>query len=596
MNEERKVAGIYIRVSTEDQVREGFSLGEQKEKLLQLCKFKEYEVFKVYEDAGISAKDMAHRPAFQEMLADMKKGKINYIVAYKLDRVTRSVRDLEELIAVLEKHNTYLVCDRDDVNTSTANGRFFVRMLTVLSQLEIEIVSERTKFGLNGAIKSGHLPGKIPLGYKKDGNKKTVIDETTKDVVIRIFNMYLEGKSYQQIANIFNKEKVLVPKKWRDSTIQKIIENCVYMGAYEQYKRIGKAQSIEPIIYMNVVEPIISRAVWEEAQLQKEKNQRVFTRDRVYIFFQKLKCPKCNSIMKCKGSGGKKKKYMYYNCEHCKIYYREDKIEECLEDFILDSVEYDMAVKKYFFPILADKKETNTEKLDKEIDNLHKQKERIKKAYLSGIVEMEDFSEDYKIIEEKLSILEKKKYETHNLNSITFTPQQLMADRDIEREKLIRNNKLNETIKAEWNKKSKEEKQEFISKFIESMKLIKNKNGDFKIEKINFRRSYIEQLTKFFQSGIFDIYAPIEVDNEEKFVRTSVNINQKQLDEYIERINKEFEVESYELFTKNEKEIEIKLNKEKQKLIRLVAVKSDKKFYKTNEENVKIGAIICNQK
>lgn len=158
MNEERKVAGIYIRVSTEDQAREGFSLGEQKEKLLQLCNFKEYEVFKVYKDAGISAKDMAHRPAFQEMLADMKKGKINYIVAYKLDRVTRSVRDLEELIAVLEKHNTYLVCDRDDVNTSTANGRFFVRMLTVLSQLEIEIVGERTKFGLNGAIKSGHLP------------------------------------------------------------------------------------------------------------------------------------------------------------------------------------------------------------------------------------------------------------------------------------------------------------------------------------------------------------------------------------------------------------------------------------------------------
>lgn len=96
---------------------------------------------------------------------------------------------------------------------------------------------------------------------------------------------------------------------------------------------------------------------------------------------------------------------------------------------------------------------------------------------------MEDFSEDYKIIEEKLSILEKKKYETLNLNSITFTPQQLMADRDIEREKLIRNNTLNERIKAEWKKKSKEEKQEFISKFIESMKLIKNKNGDFKLRK-----------------------------------------------------------------------------------------------------------------
>ena len=86
-----------------------------KEKILQLCKFKEYEVFKIYEDVGISAKNMKDRPSFQEMLADMKSGKINYIVAYKLDRVTRSVRDLEELIAQLELHNTYLVRDKDDV-------------------------------------------------------------------------------------------------------------------------------------------------------------------------------------------------------------------------------------------------------------------------------------------------------------------------------------------------------------------------------------------------------------------------------------------------------------------------------------------------
>ena len=128
----------------------------------------------------------------------------------------------------------------------------------------------------------------------------------------------------------------------------------------------------------------------------------------------------------------------------------------------------------------------------------------------------------------------------------------------------------------------------------------KNKNRDFKIEKINFRRSYIEQLTKFFQSGIFDIYAPIEIDDEEKFVRTSVNINQKQLDEYIERLNKEFEVEFHEVFPENmndkSKIVELEFNKKKQKLIRLVAVKSDKKFYKSSEENVKIGAVICNQK
>lgn len=199
--------------------------------------------------------------------------------------------------------------------------------------------------------------------------------------------MYLEGKSYQQISNTLNAEKVLYPKHWRDTTIMKIIYNKIYMGDYEK----GKCGNKEPVVYMNVVEPIISRAMWQEAQLQKEKNQRSYCRDRVYIFFQKLKCPKCNSIMKCKGSGGAKKKYMYYTCEHCKTYYREDKIEECLQRFILELVEYDMSVKKYFLPILADNKETKTEKLDQEIDTLQKKKDRIKKAYLSGVVEMGDF-------------------------------------------------------------------------------------------------------------------------------------------------------------------------------------------------------------
>lgn len=97
LQKKKRLHGIYIRVSTEDQAREGFSLAEQEEKLRQLCNYKDFEIFKVYKDAGISAKDMKNRPAFQEMLEDIKKGLINYIVAYKLDRVTRSVRDLKFL-------------------------------------------------------------------------------------------------------------------------------------------------------------------------------------------------------------------------------------------------------------------------------------------------------------------------------------------------------------------------------------------------------------------------------------------------------------------------------------------------------------------
>ena len=590
MDNERKIAGVYIRVSTEDQAREGFSLGEQEEKLLDLCKFKGYEVFKVYKDAGISAKDMKHRPQFQEMLKDMKEGKINYIVAYKLDRITRSVRDLEELISMLEENNCFLVCDRDDVNTSTANGRFFVRMLTVLSQLEIEIVSERTKFGLNGAIKSGHLPGILPLGYKKDGNKKTIIDETTRPIIERIYNMYLEGKSFQTISNIFNNEKLLSPKKWRDSTIQKIIDNKIYMGDYEQYKRIAKKENKEPVIYMNVVEPIISRAMWEECQLQKEKNQRTYNRDRIYTFFQKIKCPTRGRIMKCKGSGGKKKKYMYYNCEHCHLNYREDIIEECLMNFIYDLVEYDMAVKKYFFPVLADKKPKQTEEIDKDIKKLENQRNRIKKAYINGIVEMEDFEEDYKLIEQKLEILEQKKSELLNIDSITFSPQQLMADRDIEREKMIRLDTLNKTLKINWESKSKEEKQEFISKFIESVVLIKNKDNNLYLENLNFRKSFINNLMKFFEAGIFDVYVPVNIGDKEEYVKGSPNLNETQAKEYVERLNNYYETTMYEFYETIDEEtnepIGIVYPKENEKPIRILSVEDENAFDRKSKYEV----------
>lgn len=602
MDNERSIAAVYIRVSTEDQAREGFSLGEQKEKLLQLCAFKGYEVFKIYEDAGISAKDMEHRPAFQEMLSDMKKGKINYIVAYKLDRVTRSVRDLEELISVLEQYNCFLVCDRDDVNTSTANGRFFVRMLTVLSQLEIEIVLERTKFGLNGAIKSGHLPGVLPLGYKKDGNKKTIIDETTKPVIERIFKMYLEGKSYQQISNIFNEEKILNPKPWKDTTIQKIIDNKIYMSDYEQYKRIAKNKQIEPVVYMNVVEPIISRAMWEECQHQKEKNQRTYTRDRVYLFFQKIKCPSCHRIMKCKGSGGKKRKYMYYTCEKCHINYREDRIEELLTNFIYDMVEYDMAVKKYFLPILADRKPTKTDDIDKEIKSLEKQKERIKKAYMIGIVEMEDFSEDYKLIEEKLEILEQKKNESLDLDNMTFSPQQLMADRDIERETMLRLDTLNSIVKTTWENKSKEEKQEFISKLVESVIITKDKNGILHLEKINFRRSFVDMLARLLENGILDVLVPVEINGKEEFVLGTGNITDEQIQEYLDRLNEYYETKFYQIYEKVDEEtgnvIGEFIPKENEKIIRILPVSNNKNTTKSpitkDEIDTKYGIVTYN--
>ena len=590
MDNERKTAGVYIRVSTEDQAREGFSLGEQEEKLLQLCNFKDLEVYKVYKDAGISAKDMEHRPQFQAMLQDMKEGKLNYIVAYKLDRITRSVRDLEELISVLEQYNCFLLCDRDDVNTSTANGRFFVRMLTVLSQLEIEIVSERTKFGLNGAIKSGHIPGQRPFGYKSAEDKRMVIDNATRPYVEKIFDMYLEGKSFQQIANYFKENNIYPKKNWKDTTIQKIIDNKIYMGYYEQYKRIGKQENLEPIVYMNVVEPIISRAKWEECQRQKERNQRTYTRDRVYTFFQRLKCPNCSRIMKCKGSGGTKRKYMYYTCEHCHINFNEEHVEHLLMDFIYDLLEYDMAVKKFFLPVLEDKTNNiDTTSIDKEIRDLEKQRNRIKDLYIKGIVEIDDFKEDYKLIEDKLANLENKKLELVNLETFNYSPHELLAERDLEKEKMIRLDTLNTVLKTKWNGMDKSEKQKFISKFIDTIEIKKDSKGNLILEKINFRNGFIRQLVKFYDAGIFDVAVPVMVGNEKKTIKGG-RMDEEQLDKYLSKMNEHFETSFYEMYeTIDEETNEVILEyqpKEKEKIIRFVAI-SPKEKVPITVDNVK---------
>ena len=542
MNDEKKIADIYIRVSTLDQAREGFSLPEQKEKLIEFCKSKGYEIHKIYADEGISAKD-DKRPAYQQMINDIKNGTVNVIVALKLDRLTRSVFDVEKLMKLLDIYGCDLDCKDDDSNTLTSNGRMYIRLTTAFSQNEIERCSERTKFGLNGAIKSGHLPGVVPLGYKKDGSKKTIIDETTRHIIERIFNLYLEGNSYQQISNIFNKEKVL-NKSWYDTDIEKIINNRIYMGDYEQYKRIAKKIGRDTVIYMNVVEPIITRAMWEECQTQKLANQRTYTRTRTYLFFQKLVCPKCGRIMKCKGSGGKKKKYIYYNCEFCHFNLREDYVEEYMIKAIYEFLEFEQMCNSFFLPILADKKDKNTDlNLDKEIEGYIKQKERIKKAYLTGIVELKDFEEDLKKINEKLEILNNKKQELNELDVHTFTIEKVMARRDIEKISIDNGYKEKEFYKFEWDIKTKEEKQQFISKYIDNIVIDKTDTGSLDIKQINFRSSFIDKAVKLTQVGAYDYKLPFEVNHKQEMVLVSSPMKRKQVNKYLGYLREYFEIE-----------------------------------------------------
>ena len=183
---------------------------------------------------------MKDRPAFNELLEDIKSKKVNTIVALKLDRVTRSIYDWEFIMKFLEENEAYIDCANDEVNTTTANGKMISRLLMSVSQNEIERTSERTKMGLVGAIKEGHIPMKNLTGYKRV-NKKLVPDEETKDVVIDIFNKYLSGWSLQKIMNDLNKRNAL-NKKWLYSHVENIINNRIYCGDFVYHK--GKKMNI----------------------------------------------------------------------------------------------------------------------------------------------------------------------------------------------------------------------------------------------------------------------------------------------------------------------------------------------------------------
>lgn len=551
----KKNAAIYCRVSTEDQAREGYSLPEQQEKLKDLCKYRDYNIYGIYEDAGISGKDMEHRPQFQKMLESVRDGKVNVIVAYKLDRLTRSVRDLEILISELEKYNCSLECAMDDINTSTANGRFFVRMLTVLSQLEIERVSERTKFGMVGAIKDGHIPVRKTLGFMRK-DKKLIINPAESEIVERIFDLYYKGKSYQQIANIFNDEKVL-NKKWYDTTILKILSNPLYKGDFISGTRTGN-----PVLYENVVEPIISKKLWEECQEQTRKNTRNYTRRNDYIFFQKIICPNCHKIMACKAPGGSKKKYIYYQCNSCKTYIREDQLIELLVDEITEIIEYDSIVRKYFAPLLKHKITNTNELLSKELINLKDKVIRLKDAYLNEIISLEEYKEDKTYLENRIIEVEKKIKEEQELEQYNFTFEDIMLKRDIESIKCFINPFYELNFQAKWDKLSVSEKQELITSYIDSIEVIKN-DKDIKIKHITFRKTFIEEYANIFNSGGINSNQEIKANDVPINIEVSAPMTREEIKSYIKKLQLNFPIDYQELKKEqiNDKEFMLKYSK-----------------------------------
>ena len=534
MNEEKKnvIAGLYPRVSTDDQVREGFSLDEQEKEMKKLCMYKNYQIYKVYREEGVSAKNM-NRPKFQEMMQDLKDGKINRIIVYKLDRLTRSIQDLEVICKLIEKYHCSLDSVSEEINTDTAMGVFFIRMTTILAQLEIERTSERTKFGLKGAAKNGHFCGKAPIGYRKI-NKELVIDDLESEVVKEIFDDYVNGLSVCTITKKLNNKNAL-NRNWRTTTIDRMLSNYIYCGDYLYGKR---AKNMKPIHLEDICPAIIDKETFKMVQTQKERNLKNYTRKHTYVYMQKIVCSKCNKIMGGSSTTSKNKPtQIYYKCNCCNTRINEKKIEKPLMLFLNDMLDYYLLIDNNFKPFFNEDLSIEINKYNKMLDKCNKKLKKIKEAYLDDLIDKNEFITEEKSIKSQINDLKFKLNQLNNANNNENHKQELNLYYNLFQLEKMKYKSYYARKNGLWNKLTKEQKSKLIMKYIDSIEIEKVKD-EIVIKKININKKEIMNIGYMFRNDCFDM----AININDRDIILSNEKTKKDIDKYINSLSKFYKI------------------------------------------------------
>ena len=221
----------YVRVSTEEQAREGISLDNQESRIRAFCQAKDWELAEVLVDEGYSGSSL-DRPRMQELIGLCQRRQVDVVVIYKLDRLTRSVRDLGYLVQdVFGKYGVAFSSIQDNFDTTTANGKLILNILGSVAQWERDIVVERTRDVMAHKRLSLKLIGAIPVGFDlaEDG-ESLVPNEQELEVVRQMMLLREEGRSFQAITDRLNGEGI--PSKqgsrWYPKTVRSVLRNPIY--------------------------------------------------------------------------------------------------------------------------------------------------------------------------------------------------------------------------------------------------------------------------------------------------------------------------------------------------------------------------------
>lgn len=295
--------GIYCRVSTREQAVEGFSIENQKRKdtdYIDLYELKPSHI-EYYIDDGYSARTL-NRPGMQRMIQDVKDRKLDIIIIYKLDRLTRSVVDIYELLKLFLDHDCNLVAFIDHLDIQSANGRLLVGMLAIIAQWESESISER----VNDALVQMCEEGKFPFGYTPFGTKKQdnilSIDKLAHQILKFMYKKSVSGTTAVEISNLifenFNMEL-------SDKAVKRILCKPYNTG---KFIFNGKA-------YYNVVPPLIDQRTFDLSMKTMRKRTPAIKNHNFY-FGNSVRCS-CGEICSCKTTTKKTHRIYYYYCESC---------------------------------------------------------------------------------------------------------------------------------------------------------------------------------------------------------------------------------------------------------------------------------------
>lgn len=393
--------GIYIRVSSEEQVKEGYSISAQKRRLKSFCIAQDWNIANFYIDEGISAKNM-ERPDLKRMIKDIEVGKVDCVLVYRLDRLTRSVGDLYKLLEILDRHDCKFKSATEVYDTTTAMGKMFITIVAALAQWERENMGERLSFGYAEKVRQGKYALNFrPFGYNLDLKKsKLSIKEDEAKVVRMIYRLYLSGYSGSGICKYLNNKNITTRdgNMWNDKPLMEILKNPLYIGAIRWNGEVQE-DTHDPIIskedFVDVQKTIATR--------RGKPPRRVSSR---YIFSGKIKCPNCGISMvgyytTAKLVSGEIKMYMQYRCperKNGKCKGSRTVSERNLENAFLDYISgYDYS--DFFDGAVATGEELMNEKeettdrltLENELEKIERRKKKWQYAWSDDAISYADF-------------------------------------------------------------------------------------------------------------------------------------------------------------------------------------------------------------